>query len=211
MTYAELLQAIEDYVENYEATFIANIPLFVKQAEKRIYNAVQLPVAREASTGTLTSGNRFLSMPDGFLSVHSLDITDGSGVHHYPVFKDVEWLREAFPDPTVEGIPDYYAMFDNNTLILSAVPDANYTVELHYYKYPASIVDAGTSWVGDNFDFVLLYGSLVEAYTFMKGEDELLGFCDAKFKEGIGQLKNFAEGKNRQDTYSTQQTRQRVS
>lgn len=176
MNYTALNQAIQDYCSNTESTFVSNIPLFVKQAEQRIYNQVQFPALRRNSTGTTTSNNKYLSCPTDFLAAYSLAVVNGSGVYNYLLNKDVNFIRESYPSPTDTGLPQYYALFGPQSstptelsFILGPTPDAAYTVELHYFYYPESIVTASTSWLGDNMDSVLLYASLVEAYTFMKG------------------------------------------
>ena len=178
-----------------------------KLAEQKIYNAVQLPALRKNVTGTLTSGNQYLSAPTDFLSVFSMAVIS-SGEYAYLLNKDANFIRESFPNPSTTGTPKYYALFgpdsSNNTeltFILGPTPGAGLTVELHYFYYPQSIVTAGTSWLGDNFDSALLYGSLVEAYTFMKGEQDMMALYDTKYKEAMALLKNLGDGKQRADTY----------
>jgi hypothetical protein len=278
MNYAELTAAIADYTEN---TFTATeLSIFVKQAEQRIYNMVQLANLRRNQTGTITAGNKYLSAPNDFLSAYSLAVytyasptatgvsaaftitvssaTDiavgqyvtGSGIganaqvalingttitlsvansstvsgtiifqgdYLYLLDKDVNFIREVYPNPTNKAEPKYYAIFgpqsaDVNELsfILGPTPDVTYKAELHYYYYPESIVDAGTSWLGDNFDSALLYGSLVEAYTFMKGEQDMMQLYDAKYKEALALLKNLGDGKQRMDAYRDGQVKVRV-
>lgn len=205
MTYTELLQAIQDYTENYEASFIDNIPYFVKQTEKRIYNAIQLPALRKNSTGSLTTSNKYLSVPTDWLATFSLSVIAVDGSQNFLIDKDVNYIRAAFPNPSATGEPTHYAQFDAGTLILGPTPDTGYQVELHYFYYPESIVDAGTSWVGDNFDPVLLYGALVEAYIYMKGEPELLAKYQSMFDSAMIELKMLGDGKNRQDAYRSGQ------
>lgn len=278
MNYAQLTAAIEDYTEN---TFTATeLSIFVKQAEQRIYNMVQLANLRRNQTGTITSGNKYLSAPSDFLSTYSLAVytyanptatgtsgqftivvssasdiavnqmVSGSGIgtgatvaeingttitlsvansstvsgsivfqgdYLYLLDKDVNFIREVYPNPNSKAEPKYYAIFgpqsnDVNELsfILGPTPDQTYKAELHYYYYPESIVDAGTSWLGDNFDSALLYGSLVEAYTFMKGEQDMMAVYDAKYKEALALLKNLGDGKQRADTYRDGQVKVRV-
>jgi len=214
MTYAELLAAIEAYTQNYETDFVANIPVFVQQAEQRIYNTVQFPSLRNNVTGSLTSGNKYLSCPDDFLAPYSLAVVDGVGDYTFLLNKDVNFIREAYPSASTTGLPKYYALFGPRTsapaelsLIVGPTPNANYTVELHYYFYPESIVTAGNTWLGDNIDSVLLYGTLVEAYTFMKGEADLIQLYDTKFKEALGLAKRLGDGLDRQDAYRSGQTR----
>jgi len=278
MNYAELIVAIEDYTEN---TFTATeLSIFVEQAEQRIYNTVQLANLRKNQTGTITSGNKYLSAPDDYLSTYSLavytyatptatgisaaftiivssatdiavgQVVTGSGIgagaqvtvingttitlsvansstvsgamvfqgnYLYLLDKDVNFIREVYPNPAGTAEPKYYAIFgpqsnDVNELsfILGPTPDQTYKAELHYYYYPESIVTAGTTWLGENFDSALLYGSLVEAYTFMKGEQDMMALYDAKYKEAMALLKNLGDGKQRGDTYRDGQVKVRV-
>jgi hypothetical protein len=279
MTYAELCAAIADYTQN---TFTATeLSIFTKQAEQRIYNTVQLANLRRNQTGTITSGNKYLSAPDDYLSTYSLAVytyasptatgisaaftiivssaTDiavgqlvtGSGIgtgaevtvingttitlsvansstvsgamvfqgnYLYLLDKDVNFIREVYPNPSSTAEPKYYAIFgpqssyvNELSFILGPTPDKTYKAELHYYYYPESIVTAGTSWLGENFDSVLFYGSLVEAYTYMKGEQDILGLYDAKYKEALMLLKNLGDGKQRMDTYRDGQVKNPVS
>ena len=208
MNYAALSQAIQDYTENGETSFVANIPLFVTQAEQRIYNTVQIPAIRKNQTGTLTTANKYLSLPTDWLSTFSLATVDPvSGAYNYMLNKDVNYIREAFPYPAVSGAPTHYAQFDQNTLIVGPTPDASYVVELHYYYYPQSIVTASTSWLGDNFEEVLLYGAIREAYLYMKGETDLQQAYEGKYQEALGRLKMLGDGKNRMDSYRSGQVR----
>ena len=218
MNYAELTAAIESYTQNYEQEFVDNIPVFVKQAEQRIYNSVQFPSLRKNVTGTATINNKYLACPNDFLASYSIAVIDEDGNYEYLLDKDVNFIRQAYPSPTSTGLPKYYALFgpqstnaDELTFILGPTPDANYAVELHYYFYPQSIVDAGTSWLGDNFDTVLLYGSLVEAYTFMKGEADMIQLYDAKYKEAVALAKRLGDGLERQDAYRSGQVRVAVT
>ena len=271
MNYTELKAAIIAYTENQDPSFEAEIPVFVKQAEQRIYNTVQIANLRKNMTGQLSAGNKYLACPDDFLSAYSLAIyasasttatgtsgqftitvasaTDlvpgmiasGSGIasgatvvtvvgttvtlnlantgtvsgavsfqgdYVYLLNRDVNFMREVFPNPSYKGVPKYYALFgprSNNvnelSFILGPTPDANYYAELHFYYYPESIVTAQTSWLGDNFDSALLYGSLIEAYTYMKGEQDLMQMYEVKFKEALALLKNLGDGKQRGDAY----------
>ncbi|MEI6478509.1 MAG: hypothetical protein WCO52_05995 [bacterium] len=208
LTYAQLTQAIEDYCQNTEPTFVSNIPTFVQLAEERVYNSVQLPAIRKNQTGTLTATNKYLTLPTDWLATFSLAVIDPvSGAYSYPLDKDVNFIRQSFPTPTVTGTPGFYAQFDQNTLILGPTPDQSYAVELHYYYYPTSIVTAGTSWLGNNFAEVLLYGALREAYLFMKGEQDIIGYYEQKYQEGMGLLKQLGDGKNRRDAYRNGQVR----
>jgi hypothetical protein len=223
MNYAELFETIKGYVENdfpnqdwtnsagsgtVTLTGTEQINTFIKQAEQRIFNSVQLPLDRNNVIGNTTAGNKYLNFPPGWLSVFSLAVIDPvTGGQTYLLNKDVEYIRECFPVPTANGVPKYYAIFDETTFILGPTPDARYDMEMHYYAYPTSIVTAGTTWLGDNFDSVLLYGSLLEAYTFMKGETDVIQNYMARYNEALMQLKQLGEGKNRQDTYRTTQAR----
>jgi len=206
MNYTELTDAIQDYTENeFSSTQLSTI---VRQAEQRIYNTVQLANLRKNVEGTLTSGNKYLTTPSDFLSVYSLAVIDDDNDYHYLINKDVNFIREVYPSGSYEALPKYYGIFGplinletELSLILGPTPDQAYDVELHYYYYPESIVTASTTWLGDNFDSVLLYGSLVEAYTFMKGEQDLMAVYDTKYKEALSLLKQLGDGKQRGDTY----------
>ena len=214
MNYAALKQAIEDYTENYETSFIANIPVFVQQTEQRIFNSIQFPSLRKNVTGSVTGGNKYLACPLDFLAPYSLAIVHTNGEYEYLLNKDVNFIRQAYPNPADQSFPKYYALFgaqsnDINelTFILGPTPDATYTAELHYFYYPPSIVTAGTSWLGDNFDSVLLYGSLVEAYTYMKGETDMMQLYNQKYAEALGLAKRLGDGMERRDAYRSGQTR----
>ena len=219
MNYAALVQAIQDYCENPETSFVSNIPLFVKQAEQRIYNQIQFPSLRKNVIGNTTGSNKYLACPDDFLASYSMAVVDGAGAYSYLLNKDVNFIRESFPNPTTSGLPQYYALFGPQstaqtelTFLLGPTPDAVYQVELHYFYYPESITTAvsGTSWLGDNFDSVLLYGSLVEAYTYMKGEADLQALYDTKYKEAIALAKRLGDGLERQDAYRSGQARVQI-
>ena len=208
MNYATLVQLVQDYLESTETSFVDNIPTFVQQAEERIYNSVQLPAIRKNVTGTMTSGNKYLSLPDDWLATFSIAVIDPvTGAYAYMLDKDVNYIREAFPVPATTGSPTHYAIFDANTLIVGPTPDASYSVELHYYYYPESIVTAGTTWLGDNFETVLLYGTLREAYLYLKGETDLAAQYEAKYQEALGLLKQLGDGKDRRDAYRSGQVR----
>lgn len=218
MNYTELKAAIIAYTENQDASFEAEIPVFVKQAEQRIYNSVQFPSLRKNVTGVTVANNKYLSCPTDFLAVYSLAVIDALGAYEYLLNKDVNFIRQAYPVPTATGIPKYYALFGPQTnaptelsFILGPTPASNYSVELHYFYYPESIVDAGTSWLGDNFDSVLLYGSLVEAYTYMKGEQDMMTLYNQKFMEALALAKRLGDGLERQDAYRSGQFRQKVT
>jgi hypothetical protein len=223
MNYTELQAAICDYTQNFEQDFVANIPVFVQQAEQRIYNTVQFPSIRKNVTGVTSSNNKYLSCPDDFLAVYSLAVIDALGNYEYLLNKDVNFIRQAYPNPTSLGTPKYYALFGPTTsgappaitkeltFILGPTPNAEYGVELHYYYYPQSIVTAGETWLSDNFDSVLLYGSLVEAITFMKGEADMVALYDGKYKEALALAKRLGDGMERQDAYRSGQYRQAVT
>lgn len=271
MNYAALSDAIQAYTNNTDVDFVNEIPTFVRQAEQRIYNTVQIANLRRNMTGNLQAGNKYVSCPEDFLSAYSLALylapsttatgssgslqitvadatsikpgmyVSGTGIalgavvvtvvgttvtldktntgavsgtvsfqggYTYLLNRDVNYIREVYPNPSFRATPKYYAIFGPNTdnvneltFIVGPTPDANYKLELHFYYYPQSIVTAGTSWLGDNFDSTLLYGSLVEAYTWMKGEQDMMAVYDGKFKEALGLLKNLGDGKQRGDAY----------
>ncbi len=223
MTYTELVNAIKAYTENYDADFEAYIDTFIRQAETRIYNSVQIPALRRNQTGLITGGNKYLSAPTDFLAVYSMAVIDNDNNYTYLLDKDVNFIREAYPSPSDQGLPLYYGIFgptvvsnvisNDLSFILGPTPDQTYTVELHYYYYPESIVDAtgGTTWLSDNFDPALLYGALREAYLFMKGEADLIQNVDAKYNEAMGQLKRLGDGLERQDAYRSGQVRVKVT
>jgi hypothetical protein len=207
MNYSELVTEIQSYVENEFAT--ADINTFIEQAEQRIYNTVQLPAIRKNVTGSLTTGNKYLSVPTDWLATFSLAVVNSVGEYQYLLNKDVNFIRAAYPTTAVldRGLPEYYAIFDYNSFILGPTPDQNYTVELHYYYYPESIVTAGTTWLGDNFDSALLYGALLEAYTYMKGEPDVLEGYQKRYQEALALLKMLGDGKDRRDAYRSGQVR----
>ena len=221
MTYTELIAAISAYTENTEANFLAEIPTFVRQAEQRIYNSIQFPSLRKNMTGVVSSGNKYLSCPNDFLSVYSLAVIENYGTatetYEYLLNKDVNFIRQAYPTPSDTGLPRYYALFgpkvdggvvsNELSFILGPTPDSNYHVELHFYYYPESIVTAQTTWLGDNFDSVLLYGSLVEAYTYMKGEQDMMALYNTKYMEALALAKRLGDGLERSDAYRSGQSR----
>jgi hypothetical protein len=221
MNYTELSNAIQAYTENTEASFIAEIPVFVKQAEQRIYNTVQFPSLRKNMTGVVSNTTPYLSAPNDYLATYSLAVIDASGNYEYLLNKDVNFIRQAYPSASDVGQPRYYALFgptvssstisNELSFILGPKPDANYDVELHFYYYPQSIVTANTTWLGDNFDSVLLYGSLVEAYTYMKGEADMMQLYNTKYQEALGLAKRLGDGMERQDAYRSGQYRQAVT
>ena len=212
ITYSQLCIDIQDYVENSFSTDQLN--LFIEQAEQRIYNSVQLPDLRKNVTGVTTASNKYLQAPTDFLASYSLAVIDGTGNYSYLLNKDVNFIREAYPNPTDTAIPKYYAIFgprsdDEKELafILGPTPDANYNVELHYFYYPESIVTAGQTWLGDNFDSALLWGSIVEAYIFLKGEQDLIAAYQNRYQEALALLKQLGDGKDRGDAYRNGQVR----
>jgi len=240
MTYTELSAAIQSYMENtFPDTYLYNdstvssqtqINTFIEQAEQRIYNSVQFPSLRKNQYTAITASNKYISLPNDFLSVYSLALVTGvtggnldTGTFEYLLNKDVNFIRQAYPTPNDTGEPKYYALFgptiissqisNELSLILGPTPDAAYYVELHYYYYPESITTAasGQTWLGDNFDSVLLYGSLVEAYTFMKGEPDIIAGYDMKYKEALALAKRLGDGMERQDAYRSGQYRQQVT
>ena len=207
LTYAQLVVQIQDYTEN---TFtVTDINNFIQQAEQRIYNTVQLPALRKNVTGSLSSGNKYLAMPADWLATFSLAVINTSNEYNYLLNKDVNFIRQSFPDTdsAFYGEPQYYAVFDNATFIVGPTPDVNYSAELHYFYYPESIVTASTSWLGNNFSSALLYGSLLEAYTYMKGEADVLTNYRNRYDEAMLLLKQLGDGKDRQDSYRSGQVR----
>jgi hypothetical protein len=238
MNYTELFNTIQSYTENNFPTFTLadgstettkeQIDRFIEQAEQRIYNNVQFPSLRKNMTGVMQSGNKYLSAPEDYLATYSLavvtDVTGGNlntGTYEYLLNKDVNFIRQAYPTPNDTGVPRYYALFgptvsgstitNELTFIIGPTPNANYNVELHYYYYPESIVTAVNTWLGDNFDTVLLYGSLVEAYTYMKGEADILALYNQKYMEALALAKRLGDGMERQDAYRSGQFRQAVT
>ena len=213
-TYAGLSQAIQSFTEVDEPTFVNNIPNFVQDTERLVNNTVQLPAFRRNVTGTVTPNFPYLTIPSDFLSTFSVAVmgTDALATPNYSYLlnKDVNYIREAFPFPAVTGLPEYYSIFDANTFILGPTPDAVYNIELHYFAYPQSIVDAGQTWLSINYPNVLLYGALAEAYIFLKGEADVLQMYQSKFDQAMAPLKQLGDGKDRQDNYRTPQVRQQV-
>ena len=216
MTYDELCTAIQDYVENSFSTTQLN--LFIIEAEQRIYNSIQLPDLRKNVTGVITQHNKYLQCPDDFLSVYSIAVIDPtSGDYTYLLNKDVNFIREAYPNPTSYGTPKYYAIFgpqstnvNELTFILGPTPDVQYDTELHYFYYPPSITSeesGGITWLGDNFDSALLYGCILEAYTFLKGDADIMTQYRQRYEESMNLLNNLATGKDRGDAYRNGQAR----
>jgi hypothetical protein len=233
MTYTELVTAIQAYTENqFPDTYLADgsavtstqqINRIIEQAEQRIYNSVQFPSLRKNVTGSVSVNNKYLSCPNDFLSVYSIAVINTDGSYEYLLNKDVNFIRQAYPQPTDTGLPKYYALFgptvntgvisNELSFILGPTPDLGYSVELHYYYYPESITTAssGQTWLGDNFDTVLLYGCLVEAYTYMKGEQDLIALYNTKYMEAMAMAKRLGDGMERQDAYRSGQYRQAVT
>ena len=217
MNYTQLVTQVGDYCENSFPT--DNMNVFIRQAEQRIYNTAQPANLRKNVTGVLTSGNKYLQCPSDFLSVYSLAIYPAAGGEYlYLLNKDVNFMREAYPNPATTGKPKHYAIFgprsdDVNelTFIIGPTPNAAYNAELHYNYYPESIVTAGTTWLGDNFDSVLLYGTICEAYTYMKGEADMVALANQRYVQAIALYKNLADGKQRADAYRDGQVRVSVS
>jgi hypothetical protein len=212
MNYAQLVAEIQSYVEDQFQT--TDINTFITQAEQRIYNSVQLPALRKNVTGTTTSGNKYLAMPTDWLATFSLAVINANNEYLYLLNKDVNFIRQSFPDTDSDfyGEPQYYAVFDNTAFIMGPTPDANYDVELHYFYYPESITTAvsGQTWLGDNFSSTLLYGSLLEAYTYMKGEQDVINQYQKRYDEAMFLLKQLGDGKDRQDAYRSGQVRVKV-
>ena len=237
MTYTELFTIVKNYLQNdfptntWTSVTGANPPItstgteqintFITQAEERIYNTVQIPPLRKNVTGLTTSGNKYLSCPADFLSVFSMAVIDGSGNYEYLLNKDVNYIRAAYPNPSSTGLPQYYALFgptvvtsvitDELSFILGPTPDAVYNVELHYYYYPESITTAGTSWLGDNYSPVLLYGTMLEAYVFLKGETDMMATYKGKYDEALSQLNRLGTGLERGDAYRDGQAKIKVN
>jgi hypothetical protein len=212
MNYTQLVNEIQSYTENTFQT--VDINTFITQAEQRIYNTVQLPALRKNVTGTMTTGNKYLAMPTNWLATFSLAVINADNEYLYLLNKDVNFIRQSFPDTDSDfyGVPQYYAVFDNSAFILGPTPDASYNVELHYFYYPESIttVVGGQTWLGDNFSSTLLYGSLLEAYTYMKGEADVIANYKARYDEAMFLLKQLGDGKDRQDAYRSGQVRVKV-
>ena len=234
MNYSELFIAVKGYLENdFPSTVFTDsagsssssaaaltsteqVNTFITQAEQRIYNTVQFPSLRKNVTGTLSTNNKYLSCPTDFLAVYSMAVVNTDGSYSFLLNKDVNFIRESYPIPTDTGVPAYYALFGpvstneaELTFILGPTPDAAYTMELHYFYYPESITTtaSGTTWIGDNIDSVLLYGTLVEGYTFMKGEADMIGLYEKKYQDALMLAKRLGDGMERRDAYRSGQAR----
>lgn len=202
-TYAQLKTAIQDYTENTETSFVTNLPTFIKNAEQRIFKLVDLEVFRKNATSTLSQNDPYLSVPTDYLSSFSFSVTS-SNVKTFLLQKDVNYLQEHTPNPATTGLPKYYAFFDIDNFIVAPTPDSNYAVELHYYYKPASLTagsDSGNTWLSENAPNAMLYGSLVEAYTYMKGEQDLMVVYEKQFQEALSRIKDLAEARENSDAY----------
>ena len=205
-TYDQLKTAIQDYTQNEETSFVSNLPLFIRVAEERILKNVQLTLFRKNAAGNTTSGNQYLAAPSDFLAPFSLSFTDGDGDKTFLEYKDVNFIQSFNPDATTTGNPRYYALFDTSSFIIGPTPNASYAVELHYFYRPTSLTDgagSGTTWLSENAEVALLYGSLIEAYTYMKGEADIKADYEKRFTEATISLKNFGEAKEVTDAYRT--------
>jgi len=227
LDYTSLSASIQAMTENqFPDTYLADgstfttaqqLALFVVQAEQRIFNTVQFPSLRKNVVGTINTTNKYLACPLDFLATYSIAVIDATGAYTYLLNKDANFIREAYPTPTSTGLPKYYALFgpavsgstisNELTFLLGPTPNASYNTELHYFYLPESITTSNTSWLGDNFDSVLLYGALVEAYTFMKSEADIMGFIQGKYQEALGLAKRLGDGLERQDSYRSGQVR----
>tara|TARA_R100000900_G_C3298993_1_gene157337 strand:- start:40 stop:681 length:642 start_codon:yes stop_codon:yes gene_type:complete len=203
MTYSELKSLIQNYLQNTETTFVSDLPNLIKQAEERILKTVNLPVFKKNVSGTLTTENQYLSTPSDFLDNFSLSYTN-TNAQTFLLYKDVNFIREAYPNATTTGTPKHYALFDDTTFIVGPTPSSDFVVELHYFYRPASITagtDSGTTWLSTNAINALLYGTLLESYVYMKGEPDLMVQYERRFLEALARLKNLGEGDNTVDTY----------
>jgi hypothetical protein len=215
MNYTQLTASIKAYAENDfpqavgagGLTSAEQVARFVQQAEQRIYNSIQFPALRKNVTGSSTVNNKYLATPVDWLATFSLARINADGSYEYLLNKDVNYIREAFPFPAVSGAPTHYAIFDENTFILGPTPDASYSMELHYFYYPQSITTAGTSWLGDNLDSLLFYGSLLEAAAFMKSDADVIKNYTDRYNEAFIMAKQLGDGKDRQDAYRSGQVR----
>jgi len=205
-TYAQLKQAIQDYTENDETTFVNNIPVFIRNTEERILKTVQLSLFRKNVSGTFSNAVKYLATPTDFLAPYSLSFTDADNDVHFLNFKDADFVQQFNPDPTTTGAPKYYAVFDISNFIIGPTPNSNYAAELHYFYRPASLTagaGTGTTWLSENAELAMLYGSLMEAYIFMKGEPDLQALYEKRFAESTIALKLFGEAKETTDEYRT--------
>jgi len=201
MTYTELVAAIKAYCQNTESTFVTNIPTFVKQAEDRIYRSVNLPVSRKIATGSLSTSSKYLTFPSDLLAPLSFEVTNSTSDQVFLINKDYNFMSQAYPDDSVKGFPKHYAIYDSTNFVLGPSPSATSAYRLNYFYKPASIVTASTTWLGTNADSALLYGALIEAYTFMKGDADLMNTYNQRYQEALGLLKTQAEGRMTVDEY----------
>jgi len=204
LTYGQLKQAVQDYTENDETSFVNNIPLFIRLAEERILKSVRLNLFQKNQFGNMTSGNKYLAAPSDFLAPFSLSLTDGGNDITFLEFKELDFVQTVNPDDATTGVPRYYAQFDVDNFILAPTPDANYVVDIHYLYRPASLTagaDSGTTWLSENAEITLLYASLIEAYTYMKGEPDLLSVYNTRFNESLARMKNLGEAQETIDEY----------
>jgi hypothetical protein len=210
-TYTQLKQAIQDYTENDETTFVGNLDVFIRLAEERILKSVQLNLFQKNVSGTMTSGVQYLNCPTDFLAPMSLSFTNSDGDEVFLLFKDLDYVQTYTPDPATTGAPIYYAQFDVDNFLLGPTPNASYTTVLHYLYRPTSLTNlpfgVNTTWLSENAEIALLYGSLIEAYVFMKGEQDVLAAYNARFGEALSRLKNFGEALEVSDEYRTGQIR----
>ena len=211
-TYTTLKTAIQDYTQNSETTFVNQLPRFILNAEERILKECQLDIYRRYATGSASKDTKFLTIPSDYLATLSLSVVNGSS-NEFLLYKHATFLQDYTPDPATTGTPKYYADWDETAFLLAPTPDDDYTMELHYFYRPASIttVSSGTTWLGDNAELAMLYGSLVEAYTFMKGEDQLLNIYNGRYQEALQWLKNLGEGKQTRDQYRYDRVRRDVA
>tara|TARA_R100000781_G_scaffold23915_1_gene17620 strand:+ start:5065 stop:5709 length:645 start_codon:yes stop_codon:yes gene_type:complete len=211
-TYTTLKTAIQDYTQNSETTFVSQLDRFILNAEERILKECQLDVFRRYVTGSASTGNKFLTLPSDYLSSLSLSVINSSS-NEFLLYKHATFVQDYTPNPTTSGTPKYYADWDDTAFLLAPTPDTNYTMELHYFYRPTSITASasGTTWLGDNAELAMLYGSLVEAYTFMKGEEQLLAVYNGRYQEAIQWLKNLGEGKQTRDQYRYDRVRRDVA
>lgn len=210
LNYTQLVSAIEDYLQYNDSVFVTNIPVIVQQAEDRIYQSVQAPVERKNSTGALTINNQYLGAPSGMLSVASMSVVS-AGQYTFLLPREVSFMREAYPSPTVTGLPKCYALFDQTTFIFGPTPDASYAVELNYHAKPESIVTASTSWIGDNFESILLSACLLESYIFLKGDADLIQLYDNRYKEALSTFQLLGEGLDERDSFRNGTKRMQVN
>tara|TARA_R100000093_G_scaffold69472_1_gene41687 strand:+ start:322 stop:963 length:642 start_codon:yes stop_codon:yes gene_type:complete len=207
MTYAELKSLIQNYLQNTETSFTTYLPDMIKQAEDRILENVQLPVFRKNQSGAVTSGNQYLGIPSDFLAPYSLSYTSSSN-QTFLINKDVNWIREVYPNASTEGEPEYYAIFSNDFFIVAPTPDSGYTVELHYFYRPASITageDSESTWLSTNAPAALLYACLIEGYVYMKGEQDMMSVYNARYESALGRLKVMGDARDRKDAYRSGQ------